>query len=135
MNHKTLFGIAAIIASVGFVLRSIPTAGAYGPTISMGSNPNFAVYYSSHQSGTVFTNTTAMAAIITDISVTSSTYGCTRRLSISNSTDEFSLTNVSSDSKVISLTSGIKVPAGESLFTTGGSYCQDLSISGHYAHP
>ena len=135
MNHKTLFGIAAIISSVGFLIQSIPTAGAYGPSISMGSSPNFAVYYSSHQSGTVFTNSTLMTAIITDISVTSSTYGCTRRLSISNSTDEFSITNVGSDSKVISLISGIKVPAGESLSTTGGTYCQDVSLSGYYAHP
>ena len=135
MNHNTLFGIAAIITSIGFLIQSIPTAGAYGPTISMGSNTNFAVYYSSYQSGTVFTNNTSMTAIITDISVTSSTYGCTRRLSISNSTDEFSLTNVGSDSKLVSLTSGIKVPAGESLLTTGGTYCQDLSLSGYYAHP
>ena len=135
MTHKTLFGIAAILTSIGFVIQSIPTAGAYGPTISMGSNANFAIYYSSYQSGTVFTNTTSMTAIITDISVTSSTYGCTRRLSISNSTDQFSLTNVGSDSKVISLISGIKVPAGEFLSTTGGTYCQDLSISGYYAHP
>lgn len=135
MNHKTLLGIAAIITSIGFLLRSIPIAEAYGPTISMGSNANFATYYSSYQSGVVFTNSTSMTAIITDISVTSSTYGCTRRLSISNSTDEFSITNVGSDSKVISLTSGIKVPAGESLSTTGGTYCQSLSLSGYYAHP
>ena len=135
MNDKTLFGIAAIIASVGFLLQSISAAGAYGPIISMGSNANFAVYYSSYQSGTVFTNNSSMTAIITDISVTSSTYGCTRRLSISNSTDEFSITNVGSDSKVSSLTSGIEIPAGESLTTTGGTYCQDLSLSGYYAHP
>ena len=133
--NNTLFGIAAIITSLGFLLRSIPMAEAYGPTISMGSNANFATHYSSSQSGTVYTNTTSMTAIITDLSVTSSSYGCTRRLTISNSTDEFSITNVGSDSKVLSLRSGIKVPAGESLSTTGGSYCQGFSISGYYAHP
>ncbi len=40
MNHKTLFGLAAIIAASGFFIRSIQPAHArFGPTVSEGAHP------------------------------------------------------------------------------------------------
>ena len=42
-DYKILFGYAAILLSIGFVIRSITFAYAYptGPSVSMGSNPKF----------------------------------------------------------------------------------------------
>lgn len=132
-----LFGVAAIITSCGFLLRSIPFADAYpqGPNINMGGSPYFAVHYSSYAAGDVFTNNTSMVAIITDIHVAATSYSCTRTFSITNTTDMYSVQSAQGAPTQVSLVSGIKVPPGETLSTTGGNYCQGTSISGYYAHP
>ena len=45
-DYKILFGYAAVLLSIGFVVRSITFAYAYptGPNVSMGSNPQFSIF-------------------------------------------------------------------------------------------
>ena len=88
-DYKQLFGFAAILFGIGFILQSIMPARAIsmGPSVSMGSNPVFAVQ-ASGQSGTLFTNNTSSPAIITDLFVLDNSY-CYMTFSVSNSGDQF----------------------------------------------
>ena len=135
-DHKRLFGFAAILFGIGFILQSIMPARAIsmGPSVSMGSNPVFAVH-ASGQSGTIFTNNTSSSAIITDLAIVFDYY-CTMTFSGSNSGDSFRFkTAQNGPLTVVSLNSGLKVPAGESLsFSGDSSYCLGVSVSGYYAH-
>jgi hypothetical protein len=136
-DHKRLFGFAAILFGIGFILQSIMPAMAIsmGPNVSMGSNPVFAVHASGY-SGTLFTNNTSSTAIITDLAIVTNHY-CTMTFSGSNSGDSFRFRMYESGTlNVVSLNSGLKVPAGESLSFSGdsSSYCQGVSVSGYYAH-
>jgi hypothetical protein len=62
-DYRVLFGYAAILLSIGFVIRSITFAYAYptGPNVSMGSNPieNFYGFdgISGQSNNTIFTST------------------------------------------------------------------------------
>ena len=69
-DYKQLFGYAAIIFGIGFVIRSFLPAHAFnGPNISTGSNPitNFygQEYLSPGAGPTLFTNTSSGSYIIT----------------------------------------------------------------------
>lgn len=136
-DYKQLFGFAAILFGIGFILQSIMPAGANpaAPSISLGANPIFSVY-TSGQSGALFINNTSSPAIITDLVVVAY-YDCQMNFSVSNGGDTFAI-RADPDlatSGFISLNSGIKVPAGETLSYSGASnYCQGASASGYYAH-
>ena len=69
-DHKQLFGYAAIICSIGFLVRSFMPAYAFnGPTISIGSNP-IENYYampnlSINTSTTILSNTSSNDFMVT----------------------------------------------------------------------
>ena len=138
-DHKPLFGFAAVLFGFGFVFQSIVPAQALpvGPTVSMGSNPIFAVQ-NSGSNGTLFTNTTSGPAIITDLAITQSTNSgvtCQLTFSVSNNGDQYRLfSNPAGVHGVASLQSGLQVPAGESLTYSGNGYCSGAAASGYYAH-
>ena len=134
-DYKQLFGFAAILFGIGFVVQSIMPAGAIplGPAVSMGQNPIFAVQVSG-QSGTLFSNNTSSPAIITDLFILENSY-CYMTFSVSNGGDQFRVGDYNGTLSVISLQSGIRVPPGESLTFAGDqNYCQGASASGYYAH-
>ena len=125
-DYKQLFGYAAIIMAVGFLVRSFMPAYAFnGPTVSMGSNPN--EHYSGTGSSTIYTNNTTETFIVTDIIYYS--YGSVTELSISG--QKF---GTFSSTGMYSLRTGLKVPPGESL-TSSSYYNQNYTtISGYYVH-
>lgn len=70
MQTNTLFGIAAIIASIGYVLHALPFAHAYpqSPNVSFGANPIQSFYNGNcNASPNVFTNAEQQDFVITDI--------------------------------------------------------------------
>ena len=137
-DYRQLFGVAAILFAIGFILQSIMPARAIpiGPSVSLGANPVFAVH-TSGSSGTLFTNNTSSSAVITDLVILEDAYWF-MTFSVTNGGDEFRFFADYGEgvSGVESLSSGIRVPAGESLTFTGShtSYCQGASASGYYAH-
>lgn len=137
-DYKQLFGFAAILFGIGFILQSILPANAIpmGPNVSLGTNPVFSTHATGY-SGTLFTNNTSSTVIITDL-VVISYYDCMMTFSVSNNGDSFQLITDSSfgDTGIISLSSGLKIPAGETLSFSGSnsSYCAGASASGYYAH-
>ena len=116
-DYKQLFGYAAILFGIGFVIRSFVPAYAYnGPNISLGSNP--IEHFSG--SGTVFSNTSGRDFIITDVSCNGDTV-----LNISSSNAWFCRAGASH-----SFSSGLRVSDGENVTASG----YVLFLSGYYAH-
>ena len=67
-DYKSLFGIAAIILSIGFTARSIfPAHAQTGPSVSYGSNPHKAFYGTIQQGTATLLTTTTETFIITGI--------------------------------------------------------------------
>ena len=73
-DYKVLFGYAAILLSIGFVIRSIAFAYAFpsGPNVSMGSNPIENIYGNKSGGGshpasfdTIWTNNSEYDLIVT----------------------------------------------------------------------
>ena len=139
-DYRLVCAYALVILSLGFVARSIASAYAYpaGPSISAGGNPVFSVSTLSH-TGTIFTNSTNFTAVITDIFVenTATAGYCRMKFDVSNGGDSFITSSYFyGGSPISNLSSGIKVPSGESITTSVniGSYCGGAAISGYYAH-
>ena len=150
-------GIAAIVCSIGFVLRSIPSAQArFGPTVSYGSNPFWSK--GGTLDGAVVTADTE-DVVITDIqlSLFSDDVGdCwfTKEVVLSipslGNVAEYSLTwlhDMSSGGAHVGrvnaqFESGIRIPAGESLTAVVNTPTQNnctnhgvkYTFSGYYAH-
>ena len=140
-EYRLVCSYALLIFAAGFFYRSVTSAHAYppGPSISSGSNPVFSVSTLSH-TGTIYTNSTNYTAIITDFFVENTTTGayCRMKFEVSNNGDSFITSSYFYGGTPISnLSSGIKVPPGESITTSvnSGSYCGGAAISGYYAHP
>lgn len=139
LDYRQLLGLSAVLFGIGFVFQSIVPAQAlpFGPSVSLGSNPVFAVQ-SSGSNGTLFTNSSAHPAIITDLSITQSTNSgvtCQLTFSVSNNGDSYRLfSNPAGVHGVASLNSGLQVPPGESLSFSGNGYCSGAAASGYYAH-
>ena len=134
---KHYFGIASIIFASACLIWSIGQAIAFpqGPNTSLGSNPVFSVSSVNYASHTLYTNNTTAPAIITDfIAKGAVNYNCERNFTVSNSTEAISISAGTDGIYHMSLQSGLKVPAGESLQVSGGNYCAHVSISGYYAH-
>lgn len=136
-DYRLVCAYAFIIISLGFFIRSVTNAYA-GPSISYGSNPVFSVSTLSH-TGTIYTNNTNFTAVITDIFVENTTTGgyCRMKFDVSNNGDSFMTSSYFyGGSPISNLSSGIKVPPGESITTSVniGSYCGGAALSGYYAH-
>lgn len=139
-DYRLVCAYAFIIISLGFFIRSVTNAYAYpaGPSISSGSNPVFSVSTLSH-TGTIYTNNTNFTAVITDIFVENTSTGtyCRMKFDVSNNGDSFMTSSYFyGGSPISNLSSGIKVPPGESITTSVniGSYCGGAALSGYYAH-
>lgn len=128
MNNK-LFGIAAIIASVGFLISSIGDTFAYpqGPNVSLGSNPIVTISCSGHSNfPNVYQVPSGMDFIITDFHIgeSSSSNGWIRvssNSSMNNSDAVLRHYLQNATSTALSLHSGIKVTENLYLDCVGGS--------------
>ena len=140
-DYRLVCAYAFVILSLGFFVRSLTSAHAFpsGPSISSGDNPIFSVSTLSH-TGVIFTNNTNFTAVITDIFVenTATAGYCRMKFEVSNSGDSFVTSSYFyGGSPISNLSSGIKVPSGESITTSvnTGPYCGGAAISGYYAYP
>ena len=134
---KHYFGIASIIFASACLIWSIGQAIALpqGPNTSLGSNPVFSVSSVNYATHVIYTNNTTSPAIITDfIAKGYINYNCERNFTVSNSSESISMSAGADGIYHMSLQSGLKVPAGESLEVSGGNYCSNVSISGYYSH-
>ena len=67
-NWKSLFGIASVVFSIGFLAQSIlPSYAQIGPNISYGSNPYKAFYGTATQGSTSILTTTTDTFVITGV--------------------------------------------------------------------
>ena len=124
MDHRNLFGIAAIILSGAVFTHSLNTANALpqGPNVSLGSNPI------DHGQGncngsTIFTNNSSQYFIITDIS--------------KSYVDSYEI-YLEADGQTIwngrgnfHFQSGLRIAPGSTV-TCSGSYA--VTIAGYYSH-
>lgn len=127
---KNLFGMSAFLISLGFVFRSLqPAYAEIGPSVSMGTNPvaHFSAVCSGSNTGVIIMNNNSSSDfILTDFIPQGGTY----TLSINGSNIVVS----GFGSAPISISSGLKVLAGESLKCTN-NYGYRLFISGYYVQP
>ena len=137
-DYKILFGYAAIIFSVAFLMRSIDRAYAAptGPNTSLGSNPSV-VYSGGNTSGNVLLETipSDKVLILTDFTFqnTSSSSGSVYIRNASGDITMFYMTGY--ESKHISRNTGIPLAPNSELYIDvyGGSI--QYTITGYYAHP
>ena len=125
-NWKNLFGTAAILFGVGYVIRGVHPAHALnGPSVSMGENPIESHYFICNTSNvTVFSNNTSLDYVITDVL----TYSGVGQLKVDQQ-----VVLLSSDDH--SIRSGIKVEPGQTLSCTNYSNGPAITVSGYYARP
>ena len=137
-DYKVLFGYAAIIFAVGFLMRSVDVAYAdpVGPSISVGSNPSV-VYSGGNTSGDVLLETlpSDKTLILTDFTFqnTSSSNGS---IYIRNGAGDITMFYLGAyESKHISRNTGIPLAPNSELYINvyGGSI--QYTITGYYAHP
>ena len=138
IDHKQLFGLAAILFSLGFLLRSFLPAHAFnGPNISLESNPYFNVV-DNGWNRTLYSYTiplsipTDQVAIIEKIVIKGNSAYC----SLSFNGNEIDYSQITR----------LKVQATDTLQImkksgTGGSYCGSsntsdnrIYIEGYYSH-
>ena len=124
---KHLFGIAAVISSVAFLVFSIGETFAYpqGPNVSLGSNPIVTLSCFGHNHyQNVYQVPTGMTLVITDFHIGSDTngyirVGSTSTLSNADNILRHYLQNASPNH--ISFSSGITVAEGLYVQCTGGN--------------
>ena len=126
-DYKQLFGYAAILFGIGFVIRSFMPAYAFnGPHVSTGSNPiEFAAVNCDNSTNmTIFTNGTSQDFVVTDVWAGDGTVNL-----LVDNTIIMEGVNTS-----YTLESGLKLGSGSkiSCSDTGGS--AHVVISGYYSH-
>ena len=144
MRNNTLFGIAAIIASLGYTFKQAPVAYAdMGPNVSLGSNPIFmehGTYTTSSNSATVdaLTSPTNQDAVVVRVRIDCNT---NTRKTIQTSQGLVLYNHNSEDDTEISYDRlGIVIRAGESLqivhsqYSSGSEDCTWFAM-GYYMHP
>ena len=131
MDHRTLFGISAIILSSAVFVHSFNSANAFpqGPNVSMGSNPIASFYVACGQSSPTVLSTTSDLFIITDILVDDgySTGGIDLQLNGSN-------WYAVGENVQIAMNSGLPVPLNSTL-SCYSYYGRSMILSGYYAQP
>lgn len=141
---KNILALSALICSVRFLMDGIlPASASFGPMVMSGTNPIVSKggtrsYNAAAE--TLFTAPIDQVLIITDIDFTVyyGSDGCYPTLSTSSGEVLGSWFVRQDENMVISKSSGLLVPAGESLIISGscnGYTSQRLyySISGYYA--
>lgn len=106
-------------------------------SISMGQNPLFSIgdYVTSGHSVTL-SNNTAMAMRITDVHLTVSSYNNVITATTSSGVVIAKWFVDYSYPLIISMESGLVVPAGENVvFTAGSSYTVYMTVAGQYIQP
>ena len=141
-EYKSLFGYAAIITAIGFLVRSFMPAYAFnGPSVSMGSNPieNFydAQYMSGGASMTIFSNASSGSFIVTQY------FSESDRCAIqvdgqSPFSENYSTYGIKTlNGGATSFTGTLLVPAGSTLslknIATGSLFCK-YYVEGYYTH-
>ena len=135
-SAQKLFGIAAIITSIGFLFQSFSSANAnIGPMVSMGTNP-IQHYYTNcdnQTNFTIFSNSSNDDFIITDVYL----YYGTVTLKIDGNTALILhyYQGDNSGSTHNPFVSGIRVPSGSTLTCTDNGDAPRVTISGYYARP
>ena len=132
MNDKRLFGYAAIIASLGFVLQSMMPANAFnGSHISLGSNPiqDATAICSATNTSVLFSNNSSRPFIITEIVRSYPTQGTTLEV---NGQRIFEVQGHSNSELFFSFRSGLVISPGSTVYCGHGGY--RMTISGYYTH-
>jgi hypothetical protein len=135
-DYKILFGYAAVLLSIGFVIRSITFAYAYptGPSVSMGSNP--VVSFTGYGTSLIHTVPSDKIFVITDINLSyaGSTGSTQTYLQDENGTKKGSFrVSGSTRNRDISLANGIPFEPESEVHLVGNAvHC---TVSGYYAHP
>ena len=143
MKNNTLFGIAAIIAALGYTFRPFTNAHAnIGPSVSTGSNPIFTEFgsYTTSSSWTTIdavTSPSAHDAVIVRVRVDCNS-GSEKRIKTSQGATLFS-TSSQEDSEISYDRLGFVIPAGESLQIEHrcNGYCSESCTwfaMGYYMH-
>ena len=134
-DYKILFGYAAILLSIGFVIRSITFAYAYptGPSVSMGSNP--VVSFTGNGTSLIHTVPSDKIFVITDINLSYFGSNYTQAyLKDENGTKKGSFrVGSSTRNRDISLASGILFEPESEVHLQGADL--HYTVSGYYAHP
>ena len=140
MDHRNLFGIAAIILSLAALNHSVDNAhaGPTGPNVGTGNNPieNFSIRCTNTQQSVVPVDT-SRDFIVTDVI----TGNDTTNYSPESSTLTFNggVTMTVSVLQSHQFVTGLKVPVGETLdcisSTSTSFYHFNVTVLGYYAHP
>jgi hypothetical protein len=148
-DYKILFGYAAVLLSIGFVIRSITFAYAYptGPNVSMGSNPQFS-FYSTNCSSDEEVVTVDSDRILVITNIVSGSIASDDTIILKTITENIlgqffvdyyqAAAITPAIGKTINnpqtyLSDGIVVSAGETLVISCNS--DRVTITGHYEHP
>ena len=153
-DYKILFGYAALIFSIGFLIRSIAPSHAFpsGPQISMGTNPIMSFGGDISGSTSTLLTTSGQPFIVTDIVLTTAGSGnCTSKISLVDASNtvlaKYSLRNFFDSGSVVDsvitpqivqhgYTSGIFIESNNSLGIVENGNCDtQYSLSGYFAHP
>ena len=119
MKNSTLFGIAAIIAALGYTFRPFTSAHAnIGPSVSTGFNPIFTEFgsYTTSSSWTTInavTSPSSYDAVIVRVRIDCNS-GSEKRIKTSQGATLFA-NNSQSNSEISYDRLGFVIPAGESL--------------------
>lgn len=140
MDHRNLFGIAAIILSVAALNHSMDNAhaGPMGPNVSAGSNPieNFSILCTNTQQSIVPIDN-ARDFIVTDVITGDDTTNYSPQAA--TLTFNGGVTMTVSVLQSHQFVTGLKVPVGETLDcqnSTGTTfYHYNVTVLGYYAHP
>ena len=147
MDHRQLFGFAAIILSSAVFIHTLKSANALpqGPNVSLGSNPIQSWAGSINNNGWHTIDSFQNDFVITDLSISGNNY-CTFILYSSQNnyyttsgaiaTAHFYQYNGSGDSFYSEkFVSGMKIPAGTTLsaYVNRNGYCH-YNLSGYHTH-
>ena len=140
MDHRNLFGIAAIILSVAVLNHSVDNAhaGPMGPNVSAGSNPieNFSLRCTYTQQSIVPADSSRDFIVTDVITGDDSTNYTPQPTTLTFNTGVTMTVSVLQSHRFVS---GLKVPVGETLdcqnSTSSGSYHYNVTVLGYYAHP
>ncbi len=144
--------VAALAMGLGFTLSSSEAVGyPSGPAVSSGTNPVWSLGGNIDTPGSVSVLTAPddSDVVITDVYFTSQCTNCAVRIALDTETERLAsyrywqiqdggstMDSVVSPQPVRqSMSSGIRVPAGESLSLSISSHYIDYTLSGYYAQP
>ena len=127
MDHRNLFGIAAIILSAAVFVHSLNSANAFpqGPNVSTGSNPieHYSHINCNNTQSTLFTNNTSQPFIITDVIVGERSVNAHLYI---DGVEVYRRNGNNNGSHTTHLISGIKVTPGETVQCINSNYFRSI---------